>query len=242
MSLNTPDVDFIRVASAAPEARVADVHFNAAQIRAAMVQAADRAVSVIAFPELSLTAYTCGDLFRQSTLLNEASEALLALALDTERIPILAIVGLPLNLSGRLYNCAALIGGGTVLGIVPKQFLPTTGEYYEERWFTSGAGLVPTQINIGGSDVPLASNLLFSATNLPGCILGIEICEDLWAVEPPSGSQALEGALLIVNPSASNELLAKSAYRRDLVRSQSARCLAAYVYAGSGPGESSTDL
>lgn len=242
MSLNTPDVDFIRVASAAPEVRVADIHFNAAQIRAAMEQASDRAASVIALPELSLTAYTCGDLFRQATLLKEASEALLALALDTERIPILAIVGLPLNVNGRLYNCAALIGGGTVIGIVPKLFLPTTGEYYEERWFTSGAGLVPTQINIGGSDVPLASNLLFSASNLPGCILGIEICEDLWAVEPPSGSQALAGALLIFNPSASNELLAKSAYRRDLVRSQSARCLAAYVYAGSGPGESSMDL
>src|SRR6186713_2059201 len=121
MSLNTPDVDFIRVAASAPEVRVADVRFNTAQIRAAMERASDRAASIIAFPELSLTAYTCGDLFRQSTLLNEAEEALLALALDTEKIPILAIVGLPLNLSGRLYNCAVLIGSGTVLGIVPKQ-------------------------------------------------------------------------------------------------------------------------
>ena len=207
-----------------------------------MEQAADRAASVIAFPELSLTAYSCGDLFRQSALLNDASEALLSLALDTERIPILAIVGLPLNINGRLYNCAAVIGGGTVLGIVPKIFLPTTGEYYEQRWFTSGIGLDPTQIDIGGQDIPVATNLLFSANNLPGCVLGIEICEDLWAVEPPSGSQALEGALLIFNPSASNELLGKSAYRRDLVRSQSARCLAAYVYSASGPGESSTDL
>jgi NAD+ synthase (glutamine-hydrolysing) len=127
MSLHTPDVDFIRVASAAPELRIADIRFNAAQIRAAMEQAAERAASIVLFPELSLTAYTCGDLFRQATLLSEASEALLALALDTERIPVLAIVGLPLNVSGRLYNCAAVIGGGTVLGIVPKMFLPTTG-------------------------------------------------------------------------------------------------------------------
>jgi NAD+ synthase (glutamine-hydrolysing) len=242
MSLNTPDVDFIRLASAAPEVRVADIGFNGAQIRAAMEQAVERSASIILFPELSLTAYTCGDLFRQATLLNEANEALLALALDTERIPVLAIVGLPLNVNGRLYNCAALLGGGAVLGIVPKTFLPTTGEYYEERWFTSGAGLAPTQVNIGGYDVPLATNLLFSASNLPGCTLGIEICEDLWTVEPPSGKQALEGALLIFNPSASNELLAKSSYRRDLVRSQSARCLAAYVYASSGPGESSMDV
>jgi NAD+ synthase (glutamine-hydrolysing) len=242
MSLNTPDVDFIRVASAAPEVRVADVRFNAAQIRVAMERAAVQTASIVLFPELSLTAYSCGDLFRQAILLQEASEALLTLALDTERIPILAIVGLPVNIKGRLYNCAAVIGGGTVLGIVPKMFLPTTGEYYEERWFTAGAGLAPTQVDIGGRDIPVATNLLFSARNLPGCTLGIEICEDLWTVEPPSGGQALEGALLIFNPSASNELLAKSAYRRDLVRLQSARCLAGYVYASSGPGESSMDV
>lgn len=242
MSLKAPDVDFIRVATATPEVRVADIEFNAAQIRIATEDAAERAASVILFPELSITAYTCGDLFRQATLLNKAKEALLALARDTERTPILAVVGLPLNVGGRLYNCAAVVGSGTVLGIVPKQFLPTTGEYYEERWFTSGAGLAPTQVDLGGIDVPFATNLLFSAADLPGCILGIEICEDLWAVEPPSGKLALDGAMLILNPSASNELLAKSAYRRDLVKSQSARCLAAYAYASSGPGESSTDL
>ena len=234
--------NFIRVASAAPELRVADVDFNASQISAAMEIAAKRGASIILFPELSITGYTCGDLFAQSLLINRALGALQMLAADTEKFGIHAIVGLPLAVNGRLYNCAALIGGGLVLGIVPKLFLPTTREFYEERWFTSGATLAPTQVDIGGHPVPLSSNLLFGASNLPGCTLGIEICEDLWAVEPPSGGQALAGATLIFNPSASNELLGKMRYRQDLVRLQSARCLAAYVYSSSGPGESSTDL
>jgi NAD+ synthase (glutamine-hydrolysing) len=242
MNLSREGFNFIRVASAAPELRVADVDFNAAQMRAAMEAAANHGASIILFPELSLTAYTCGDLFRQSALINNAHEALQALAVDTEKSGVNAIVGLPLVVNGRLYNCAAVIGGGAVLGIVPKLFLPTSGEFYEQRWFTSGAALAPTQIDMGGHTVPIANNLLFIANNLPGCTLGIEICEDLWAVEPPSGGQALAGATLIFNPSASNELLGKSTYRKDLVRSQSARCLAAYVYASSGPGESSTDL
>ena len=234
--------NFVRVASAAPELRVADVDFNASQMSTAMEVAAKRGASIILFPELSLTGYTCGDLFTQSLLLKRALESLQALAVDTEKFGIHAIVGLPLALNGRLYNCAALVGGGAVLGIVPKLFLPTTGEFYEERWFTSGAKLAPTRVDMGGHAVPIASNLLFVANNLPGCTLGIEICEDLWAVEPPSGGQALAGATLIFNPSASNELLGKSTYRRELVRSQSARCLAAYVYSSSGPCESSTDL
>jgi NAD+ synthase (glutamine-hydrolysing) len=242
MNLIIGTFHFIRVASAAPELRVADIDFNVAQIRVAMERAAKRGASTILFPELSLTGYTCGDLFRQTMLINKAQDALQALAIDTGKVGIHAIVGLPLALNGRLYNCAALIGGGVVFGIVPKVYLPTSGEYYEERWFTSGADLAPTQLNMGGHAVPFANNLLFAASNLPGCVLGIEICEDLWAVEPPSGGQALAGATLIFNPSASNELLGKRDYRRELVRSQSARCLAAYVYASSGPGESSTDL
>jgi NAD+ synthase (glutamine-hydrolysing) len=242
MSLGAGVFNFMRVASAAPELRVADVEFNAARMIAAMAEAANRGASIILFPELSLTGYTCGDLFRQSALLNNARDSLQALAVDTAKEGVYAIVGAPLAVNGRLYNCAALIGGGAILGIVPKQFLPTTGEFYEERWFTSGVTLAPTQIDMGGHAVPIATNLLFTATNLPGCTLGIEICEDLWSVEPPSVGQALAGATLIFNPSASNELLGKSTYRKDLVKSQSARCLAAYVYASCGPGESSTDL
>src|SRR6185312_12690372 len=169
----------------------------------------------------------------------KARESLHQLAKWTEEINIHAIVGLPLAFEGRLYNCAAMIGNGIIHGVVPKSFLPTNGEFYEERWFTSGANLVATEIDVNGRPVPFSASLLFPFANLPACTIGIEVCEDLWAVEPPSGSQALAGATLICNPSASNELLGKSAYRKELVRSQSARCLAAYVYASSGPGESS---
>jgi NAD+ synthase (glutamine-hydrolysing) len=151
------------------------------------------------------------------------------------------VVGLPLTVHGRLYNCAAVLGGGRVLGLVPKQFLPTTGEYYEERWFTSAAGLNPLEVDFGAYTAPLATNLLF-ADESTGCTFGVEVCEDLWAVHPPSGDLCLAGANLILNPSASNELLGKAAYRRDLVRQQSARCLTAYAYASAGPGESSTDV
>jgi NAD+ synthase (glutamine-hydrolysing) len=242
MTLTAGLLNFIRVASAAPELRVADVDFNLAEIRRAMGSAVARGASIILFPELSITGYTCGDLFCQSALIDQAHEALETLAADTAKIGVHAIVGVPIAFNGRLYNCAALIGAGKVLGVVPKQFLPTSGEYYEERWFTSGARLAQTQLDVGGRAVPFATNLLFRANNLPYCMLGIEICEDLWAVEPPSGAQALAGATLIFNPSASNELLGKYAYRNELVRSQSARCLAAYVYASSGPGESSTDV
>ncbi len=235
-------LNFMRVASAAPESRVADVDFNAAQMKAAMAIAAQRGASLILFPELSLTAYTCADLFTQSLVIRKAREALQALAAETDKIGIHAIVGLPLAVNGRLYNCAAVIGGGVVVGIVPKVFLPTSAEFYEERWFTSGANLAAIEIDMVGYAVPFGAHLLFPATNVPGCTVGIEICEDLWAVEPPSGSQALAGATLVCNLSASNELLGKSAYRKDLVKAQSARCLAAYAYASSGPGESSTDV
>ena len=235
-------VCFMRVASCAPELRIGDVEFNAAQMREAMSAASHRAASLIVFPELSLTAYTCADLFAQSLVVTKARESLHQLAKWTEEINIHAIVGLPLAFEGRLYNCAAMIGNGVIHGVVPKSFLPTNGEFYEERWFTSGTNLVATEIDVNGQPVPFSASLLFPFPNLPACTIGIEVCEDLWAVEPPSGSQALAGATLICNPSASNELLGKSAYRKELVRAQSARCLAAYVYASSGPGESSTDL
>jgi NAD+ synthase (glutamine-hydrolysing) len=233
---------FVRVASCAPELRIGDVEFNAAQMREAMNAASQRGASLIVFPELSLTAYTCADLFAQSLVITKAWESLHQLAKWTEKKNIHAIVGLPLAFEGRLYNCAAMIGNGVIHGVVPKSFLPTNGEFYEERWFTSGANLVATEIDVNGQRVPFSVSLLFPVASLPACTIGIEICEDLWAVEPPSGSQALAGATLICNPSASNELLGKNAYRRELVKSQAARCLAGYVYASSGPGESSTDL
>jgi NAD+ synthase (glutamine-hydrolysing) len=239
--MNPAARSFLRVASAAPELRVADVAFNTARLEDCMRAAAGRGASLVLFPELSVTGYTCGDLFAQTLLHERAREALLALAAATRRHGIHAVVGLPVAVDGRLYNCAGVLGGGRVLGLVPKVYLPTTAEYYEERWFTSAAGMGPAEVELGGARVPLASELLFE-DSARGCTFGVEICEDLWAVKPPSGNLCLAGANLILNPSASNELLGKSAYRRDLVRQQSARCMTAYAYAGAGPGESSTDV
>ena len=152
-----------------------------------------------------------------------------------------AVVGLPLVVQGRLYNCAALLSEGRLCGIVPKSYLPTTNEFYEQRWFTSALAGTPPTVEIDEVEIPFGTDLLFQARNFPGLALGIEICEDLWAVNPPSGALAVAGATVLLNPSASNELLGKVTYRRELVRQQSARCLAAYLYAGVGAGESTTD-
>ncbi len=239
--ISLASLGYVRVAVASPELRVADVDFNSRAIADALAHAASRRSRLAVFPELALTGYSCGDLFYQSLLRVEALQALQGVAAATSRHAIAAVVGLPVEVAGRLYNCAALLAEGRVVGIVPKTYLPTTNEFYEERWFTPGPLTVAQTITIGGREVPFGVDLLFSADTLAGCVLGIELCEDLWAVQPPSGAMALAGATLLLNPSASNELLAKVDYRRDLVRQQSARCLAAYLYAGSGPNESTTD-
>jgi NAD+ synthase (glutamine-hydrolysing) len=236
---------FVRVAAVSPELRVADVAFNVQAIIAALSQAARQGCQVALFPELCLTGYSCGDLFYQSALLERAKAALEPIRWATQNTRCAAVVGLPLEVEGRLYNCAALIAGWQVAGIVPKIHLPSTNQFYEERWFSSGALATAQQVRIDPLDepVPFGVDLLFATARfgLPEVRLGIEICEDLWAVQPPSGDLALGGATLLLNLSASNELLGKVEYRRDLVRQQSARCLAAYLYAGAGPGESSTD-
>ncbi len=236
------DFGYLRVASVAPELRVGDPAFNAARIAEAIDNLAIEGCAIALFPELSLTGYTCGDLFYQSTLRTAARDALALLAEATRGRPTAAVVGLPLEIDGRLYNCAAFLADGKVLGVVPKTFLPTSQEYYEERWFARAATLARTELALGGALVPVGTDLIFEPASRPLVKIGIEICEDLWTVEPPSGRLALAGATVILNLSASDELLGKAGYRRDLVRQQSARCLAAYAYAGSGPGESSTDL
>ncbi|MEZ4766877.1 MAG: nitrilase-related carbon-nitrogen hydrolase [Caldilineales bacterium] len=243
IKLNGQALGFIRVAVVSPELRVADVDFNARAIGDALDAAAEQGCRLALFPELCITGYSCGDLFYQELLLEAARAALIELAWQTLSRPVAAVVGLPLDLDGRLYNCAALLAGGSVVGIVPKTYLPTTNEFYEARWFTSGALATRQSVTLDRFEeaVPFGRDLLFAADNLAGCVLGIEICEDLWAVQPPSGELALGGATVLLNGSASNELLAKADYRRDLVRQQSARCLAAYCYAGAGPNESTTD-
>ncbi|MFZ1791876.1 MAG: nitrilase-related carbon-nitrogen hydrolase, partial [Anaerolineae bacterium] len=233
---------FARVAAVSPEMRVADCAFNTQAIIAALRQAKERGAQLVAFPELCITGYTCGDLFFQTTLLDGARAGLERIAEETRKLNAACVVGLPILQSGRLYNCAAFVCAGRVMGLVPKTYLPTYNEFYEGRWFTSASGMAIGQMELAGGAVPIGPRQIFEAANMPGCAVGIEICEDVWAVNPPSGELALAGATLIVNPSASPETLGKMEYRRELVKQQSARCLAAYVYAGSGPGESSSDL
>lgn len=247
MTLSAPlspaALGFVRVAVISPELRVADVDFNTQAIIAALQEAAKQGCRLAVFPELCITGYSCADLFYQSALLDKAREALIQIAVAAWQADCAAVVGLPLEVGGKLYNCAALVAKWQVLGIVPKTYLPTTNEFYEERWFTSGPLATATEVKVGPYEepAPFGADLLFAVDNLPGLTIGIEICEDLWAVQPPSGEMALAGATMLLNLSASNELLGKVDYRRDLVRQQSARCLAAYLYAGAGSGESTTD-
>jgi len=235
------DHGLLRVAVVSPEHRVADVDFNLARMRECIAALAEQDCSLLIFPELGLTAYTCGDLFFQPLLQQRAKATVLELARGTLDGPAL-VVGLPVATGGQLYNCAALLADGEVKGLVPKSFLPNSAEFYDERWFSAARDVRMTTIDWDGVVIPFGSDLLFRCRQLPDCLLGIEICEDAWVAEPPSGKQALAGATLLVNLSASPETLGKEAYRRDLVRMQSARCLAAYAYASAGAGESSTDL
>jgi len=235
------ELGLVRVASVSPSLRVADVDYNVDQIIAALERAVAQGVQLAVFPELSITSYSCADLFYQRHLLDAALDGLVRIAQATGLLNVSGVVGLPILMDGRLYNCAALMGEGRIAGIVPKTYLPTTGEFYEQRWFTSADRALPPTIEFRGKQIPFGTDLLFVAEEMPACVVGIEICEDLWAVNPPSGRLAIAGANVLVNPSASNELLGKADYRRDLVRQQSARCLAAYIYAGVGTGESTTD-
>lgn len=236
------DFGYLRVAAVAPELRLGDPAFNARSTIAALEGLHAQGVEVAVFPELGLTGYTCGDLFYSSTLRAAARSALLEVAEATRQRAIAAIIGLPIEIDGRLFNVAAVVAAGEVQGLVPKSFLPTTQEFYEERWFSRADTLARDEIDLAGAPVPVGTDLLFELADRTHARFGVEICEDLWAVEPPSGALALAGATLIANLSASDEVLGKAAYRRDLVVQQSARLLSAYVYAGAGPGESSTDL
>lgn len=233
---------FVRVAVVAPELRVADVTFNTDQMVRALMDLGQSGVRLAVFPELGITGYTCADLFYQSTLraAAEASVSILSEAVKTSGVA--AVVGLPIEIQHRLYHVAMLIDENGIVGIVPKSYLPTSNEFYEERWFSRAEVLDADVVEFAGEVIPVGTDLVFEAENARGFLLGIELCEDLWSVQPPSGSLALAGATVIANPSASNELLGKADYRRALVAQQSARCLAAYLYASAGPGESSTDL
>ena len=230
---------FVKVAAAVPLVQVADCFYNIEKIEGLMRQASEKGVQIIAFPELSVTGYTCLDLFAQQTLLNGAEAALLQLVSNTADLDILTIVGVPLRTENRLINAAVVFQKGAIRGVVPKTYLPNYKEFQEQRWFTSATELRESTISIGKEEYPMGSHLLFRSGRLTA---GIEICEDLWVPVPPSSLLTMEGANIIFNLSASNELIGKHAYLRSLICQQSARCMAGFVYASSGFGESSTDL
>ena len=242
MAETLSSLGMVRIGVVAPELRVADVAFNEERICQAIATAEAQGCRFLLFPELCVTGYTCGDLFFQPLLIERSRQALRRIALATADSGATVVVGAPVAQGGRLFNCGIFIAAGRILGVVPKLYLPNTQEFYEERWFSSARDLAAEVLEWDGEAIPFGADLLFQAESLPDCIVGMEICEDVWSVEPPSGRMAMRGATLLLNLSASPETLGKEEYRRALVLSQSARCLAAYAYASAGPGESSTDL
>ena len=232
---------FVKTAAGTPDIKVADCGYNCARIKALIDKAHEQGVRVLVLPELCITGYTCQDLFFQQTLLDGALNALKDITEHSAGLDMLIAVGCPLRFRGELYNCAVVMKDGKILGVVPKKFLPNYNEFYEKRHFTA-APEGEYDIELFGESVPFGLGLLFECRGTPELVFAAEICEDLWAAEPPSISLALGGATLIANLSASNETIGKDSYRRELVNSQSARLLCGYVYASAGSGESTQDL
>lgn len=228
---------FIKVCAATPDIRVADCIYNGEQIRSIMEQCEKEGVKLLVLPELCITGYTCGDLFLQERLLNDAKAVLEKLVAFSKKKEVLTVVGLPYLVHQKLYNMAAVFQDGKLLGMVPKQNIPNYSEFYEARHFQAGWQQVKEY-----DGIPMGGNLLFSCSTMPDFVLGVEVCEDIWVPIPPSCRHAMAGATVIANCSASNEVTGKDAYRRELIGGQSARLVCSYVYADAGEGESSTDL
>lgn len=229
----------MKIAAAVPSVKVGDCTYNAGQIADMIHTASEQGVSIVAFPELCITGYTCADLFGQPFLLEQAEKALARLIEQTASCPIICLVGMPVAADNRIYNAAVVFGMGTIYGIVPKTYLPNYNEYYEGRWFASGAELRTDTFTLCGQSVPFAKELLFESEKI---CFAVEICEDLWVPIPPSSHHAVAGANLLINLSASNEMTGKHTYLRSLIAQQSARTLSAYLYCSCGFGESSTDV
>ena len=232
---------FVKVAAATPDIRVADVEFNTQNIINAMEEAQKNGAKILVFPELCVTGYTCSDLFDHSVLLKASRKALLEIAENTNDKDMLVFVGAPLEVNGKLYNVAAAMNQGEIIGFTTKTFLPNYGEFYEMRQFTPGPQTV-REITFGGKKIPFGPQILFQAEGMEELVVAAEICEDVWSPVPPSIQAALEGATVIVNCSASDETIGKDTYRRALISGQSARLISGYIYANAGEGESTTDL
>ena len=230
---------FIRVAAAIPTVRVANCNWNAEQMTAMIQEADRRKVEILTFPELSITAYTCADLFFQQSLIQQSEDALKLLLMSSSETSMIVIAGMPLKVGQQLFNTAVVIQSGRILGIVPKTHLPNSNEFYEKRWFSPASAAHVRETRFNGQNIPFGTDLLFESGPVK---FGIEICEDLWVPVPPSTQAALQGATLIFNLSATNELAGKHAYLRKLIEQQSARTHTAYIYASAGTGESSTDV
>ena len=233
---------FVRVGAVVPKLKVADTEFNCNEIIKQIEVASNNKIQIIVFPELCVTGYTCQDLFEQDTLLEEAEKALNKILDYTNNLDIICIIGMPIKAENQLFNTAVVIQKGKILGIVPKTFIPNYGEFYERRWFASSKNANKKEIEILDQKVPFGIDLLFKDKENNEICFGIEICEDIWAVEPPSNKLALLGANIIFNLSASNEVIGKKEYRRDLVKMQSAKTISGYVYCSSGVNESTADL
>ena len=232
---------FVKVAAAVPAVKVADVEYNVQQIESLIAQAEGRGVEVIVFPELCVTGYSCQDLFKEQLLLDRSEAAILALLDFTRKLDIISIVGLPVVINGLLYNCAAVIQSGSLLGLVPKTYLPNYAEFYEKRWFASAQDLNPSEFYFACGMISVSADPKLFVTS-DGVKFGIEICEDVWAPIPPSNNLAVAGADIIFNLSASNEVIGKHKYLRSLLAQQSARTISGYVYASCGFGESTQDV
>jgi NAD+ synthase (glutamine-hydrolysing) len=236
------DFGYVRVAAVAPEVHLCNPIENAKEVLEILDALDKEGVEIACFPELGLTGYSLGDLFFQDQILNGSKDALSYILEETKSLSISFILGFPWVVGGRIFNCAGFIANGKLLGVVPKSFLPNTFEFYEERWFTPAKYLSADEFTLNGNKIPIGNDLIFCPDNRPDLEIGIEICEDLWAVEPPSGKLAIHGANVLFNTSASPETLGKSEYRSQLVSQQSARCNAAYIYSSAGVSESTTDV
>ena len=236
---NNRDYGFFRIRSYVPRVKIADTDFNANRIIEAVVKAASEGVDCLVFPELSVTGYTCADLFLQAALLKNAEDAVQQIAFLTRDCDLMFAVGAPVAINSKIYNCAVMISKGKITGIVPKSYLPNYGEFYEKRWFASGREIKNCEITYARHDTVFGTDLIFDYNDVK---IGVELCEDLWVPQPPSGALAMAGAEVILNLSASDELIGKHDYLVSLIIQQSARCRCAYAYSSAGWGESSTDL
>ena len=232
------ELGFLRVGAAIPALRVANVDFNVKSIIDAMKKARGEGVQVLAFPEMAITGYSIGDLVQQQALLSRAKEGLRQILEASAGNPMLVIAGVPLDIEQKLFNCAVALNAGHILGVIPKTLLPSYKEFYEDRWFTSSLDAQHDSVELLGEKVPFGTDILFGLRGIPSALIGVEICEDLWVPLAPHERQALAGATVLVNLSASNEVLGKADWRRTMVSSESGRCIAAYCYASSGIGES----